>query len=473
MSLCLAQAQELAVKKALIDSLKTNAVAELAGHAEDLFGEVIKFMQKSEGVRILWDKNCLPIISGKQALYNGLSQYHQSKVCNADKFIGEEISRLQYSLELFSACQIRAGVEGFGGCSDWVKGANRALTYAKKKTNFVYHERIPGVEELQAVGRAAVIKPTMLPDKFLPYELDLFSALMPVYIHQTANDISMQETVGKELNRIKEGTIMLNEMLNSMNLPAALQDKTGGGVPASLKVMSAAVNDDGGVDKLERLVSELPDLPQRNIDLLSETERMLKEEVDCDTTLSILPSDKLTGIFISNANKYRTSIINATQEDAALKEKFDTHMQGLKALAGCEAVIGQMLQNGAKLINTNRLKELMLQIEILKLERAVIESELKGTNPGVKYLYLLAAASEYVNKPGTSLGISFGSLQEQVALQHCQQCLHFPGVGWRKYDQAGEDHCRGAGPVPAIHTGEGWVGCSHGAGHQIHCIGWF
>ena len=32
-----------------------------------------------------------------QALYNGLSQFHQSKVCNAAKAVGEEISRLQYA----------------------------------------------------------------------------------------------------------------------------------------------------------------------------------------------------------------------------------------------------------------------------------------------------------------------------------------------------------------------------------------
>jgi hypothetical protein len=43
--------------------------------------------------------------------------------------------------------------------------------------------------------------------------------------------------VGKELNRMKEGTNMLNEILNSMNLPAALEDTTGG-VPASLKEKS-------------------------------------------------------------------------------------------------------------------------------------------------------------------------------------------------------------------------------------------
>ena len=40
--------------------------------------------------------------SGKQAIYNGLAQYHQSRVCNADKTVGEEIARLQYATRLFT-----------------------------------------------------------------------------------------------------------------------------------------------------------------------------------------------------------------------------------------------------------------------------------------------------------------------------------------------------------------------------------
>ena len=38
-----------------------------------------------EEVRNLWEKDWLAIVSGKQALYNGIAQYHQSRVCNNDK----------------------------------------------------------------------------------------------------------------------------------------------------------------------------------------------------------------------------------------------------------------------------------------------------------------------------------------------------------------------------------------------------
>ena len=163
--------------------MKDNIVAKLSGHADDLFAEVMKQMQR-EAVRTLWDRDWLPFISAKQAFYNGLSQYNQSKVCNANKSVGEEIARLQYAIELFTACQQRSGVNCLCNAGDWIKRANRALTDAKKDNDFIYHERIPELKSLTAIGRASVVKATPLPDKFLPDEKELFGALMPVHIHQ-------------------------------------------------------------------------------------------------------------------------------------------------------------------------------------------------------------------------------------------------------------------------------------------------
>ena len=268
------------------DNMKDNIVAKLSGHADDLLAEVMKWMQK-ESVRTLWDREWLPIISGKQAFYNGLSQYHQSKVCNTNKSVGEEIARLQHCIELFTACQQRSGLSSLCGANDWIKRANRALTDAKKDNDFIYHERIPDVKNLTAIGRASVVKPTAVPDKFLPDEKELFGVLMPVHIHQAlaSYDVRKQEMVNKELTKLKDNTNMLNDIMNSMNLPAALEDTTGGGVPASLKEKSTAVIEAGGVQELDRLVKELPELLQRNTDLLSEAERMLREEQESDSSL--------------------------------------------------------------------------------------------------------------------------------------------------------------------------------------------
>jgi len=428
-SLCLAQAQEMVVQKAVKDDMKDNIVAKLAGHADDLFAEVMKVMQK-ESVRTLWDKEWLALVSGKQALYNGLSQFHQSKVCNANKSVGEEIARLEYAQQLFTACQQRGGRPSLGGCQDWAKRAERALTDAKKDNDFIYHERIPEVKALTSIGRAAVVKPTAVPDTFIPGEKELFAALMPVHIHQAvaAYEVRKQELVGKEVGRLKEGTNMMNEILTSMNLPAGLEDTTGGGVPASLVEKCQGVVAAGGVPMLEKLVKELPDLLQRNTDLLTESERMLREESESDSSLraqhgakwSRTPSDRLTGTFTANATKYRTIINNATQADSMVKEKLTTHMAGMQALSGGESAVAAQLPQGSSGSggsSTSRLKELMEEVETLKAERAVIESELKSTNPDMQSTFLSAAASGSLNEPNislASLGRTFGPLQHQV-----------------------------------------------------------
>ena len=64
-----------------------------------MYAGVMKSVQK-ESVRNLWDASWEPNIFGKQAIYNGLAQYYQSRVCNADKSVGEEIARLVFEINL-------------------------------------------------------------------------------------------------------------------------------------------------------------------------------------------------------------------------------------------------------------------------------------------------------------------------------------------------------------------------------------
>ena len=88
----LAQAQEMVVLKAISGKMKDVSIAKLCSQCEDLYANAMRSMQK-EAVRNVWDSAWLPNVSGKQAIYNGMAQYHQSRACNASKAIGEEIAR--------------------------------------------------------------------------------------------------------------------------------------------------------------------------------------------------------------------------------------------------------------------------------------------------------------------------------------------------------------------------------------------
>ena len=102
-----------------------------------------------------------------------------------------------------------------------------------------------------------------------------------------------------------------------------------------------------------------------------------------------------------------------------------------------------------------RLKQLMEEVETLKAERAVIESELRSTNPEMQSVFLAAAAAGSLVEPNislASLGRTFGPLQHQVESGVLPRHLQCPGH--RQYREAGEDHRRGAGPLPAVHPGQ-------------------
>merc|ERR1712020_789761 len=82
----------MVVWKAINGKMKDAVVAKLCAQCDEHFSNVMRAMQK-EAVKNLWDSDWLSIVSGKQAIYNGLAQYHQSKLCNEQKGVGEEIAR--------------------------------------------------------------------------------------------------------------------------------------------------------------------------------------------------------------------------------------------------------------------------------------------------------------------------------------------------------------------------------------------
>ena len=90
--------------------------------------------------------------------------------------------------------------------------------------------RIPEERQLAAVPKAAVAKPSPLAAKLgNPDAPELFDSLVPVAVHQAlaAYELRKSEIVNKEVDKLKEATNLANQLLSSMNLPAALEDTKG------------------------------------------------------------------------------------------------------------------------------------------------------------------------------------------------------------------------------------------------------
>ncbi|GFG30115.1 hypothetical protein Cfor_09518 [Coptotermes formosanus] len=431
-ALMLAQGQEIFVQKAIHDKMKDAVIAKLSSQCEELYVEVLKLFQK-ELLRPLWDKEWIPTVAGKQAAYHGLTEYYQSLVSKADKNVGEEIARLEHALELFKAAQQRSGKPSY--FQDYANKAQRNLTEAKKDNDFIYHERIPDVKNLPSVGKAMLAKTLPVPERLSQNFKDLFEELVPVAVHQAmaAFDVRKTEILNTEIMKLRESTQLLNSVLASLNLPAALEDTSGNSLPQSLVDKASSVRDNGGIKELERMIQELPDLLQRNKDILDETERMVRDEKESDDQLreqfkerwTRTPSDKLTETFRANMAKYREIINNATQADKVVRDKFESHRRGMELLTkGPDeilAVLPSAGSGGSNVKNSSavfQLRKLMEDVETIKAERDTIECELKSATVDMKSKFLNALAQDGAISEHAmsveSLGVVYGPLQRQV-----------------------------------------------------------
>ena len=153
----------------------------------------------------------------------------------------------------------------------------------------------------------------------------MFEGLTPVVVHQAlvAWDVRKGELVNVEVGRMREATHMLNGVLASLNLPAALEESEGESLPQSLKDKARDVRQAGGIGHVESLIDDLPCLLERNREILDEAHRLLDEERQSDDQLKSqfqerwnrTPSNKLTEGFTSNLAKYRQILANASTAD--------------------------------------------------------------------------------------------------------------------------------------------------------------
>ncbi|XP_068157558.1 programmed cell death 6-interacting protein [Drosophila tropicalis] len=430
-ALMVAQAQEVFILKAIKDNMKDQIIAKLCCQGEEFYADVLRAMQK-ESVRSLWEKEWIPTVAGKQAGFHALTQLYQSLVCRSAKKIGEEIARLRNAIDLFKAAQSRGGNETY--LDEYFSRAKRNLAESTKDNEFIYNEMIPELSTLASPGKAQLAKPLPIPVPLASNFKDIFSNLVPVELHRalTASDMRKNEIVNGEIMKLRESTQTLNAVLASLNLPAAVETTDGNnGLPPSLKEKAHEVRQKGGIENVQTLLKDLPELLSRNREILDETERLLDEERDSDNQLRAqfkerwtrISSDKLTEMFRTNAKKYREVITNAIEADKVVRQKFEANQKGIQLLSLSPEQIQQSLPSASGSVDPNcssvqRLKHLMEAVETIKAERDAVESELKSATFNMKDEFLHALQKDgAIDEPALSLariGQVINPLQQQV-----------------------------------------------------------
>ncbi|XP_019583246.1 programmed cell death 6-interacting protein isoform X2 [Rhinolophus sinicus] len=429
----LAQAQEVFFLKATRDKMKDAIIAKLANQAADYFGDAFKQCQYKDTLpKYFYFQEVFPVLAAKHCIMQANAEYHQSILAKQQKKFGEEIARLQHAAELIKTVASR--YDEYVNVKDFSDKINRALTAAKKDNDFIYHDRVPDLKDLDPIGKATLVKSTPVNVPISQKFTDLFEKMVPVSVQQSlaAYNQRKADLVNRSIAQMREATTLANGVLASLNLPAAIEDVSGDTVPKSILTKSSSVIKQGGIQTVDQLIKELPELLQRNREILDESLRLLDEEEATDNDLRAkfkerwqrTPSNELYKPLRAEGTNFRAVLDKAVQADGQVKERYQSHRDTIALLCKPEPELNAAIPsaNPAKTMQgsevVNVLKSLLTNLDEVKKEREGLENDLKSVNFDMTSKFLTALAQDgMINEEAlsvTELDRIYGGLTTKV-----------------------------------------------------------
>ncbi|XP_048848676.1 programmed cell death 6-interacting protein isoform X2 [Brienomyrus brachyistius] len=400
----LAQAQEVFFIKATSDKMKDAIIAKLANQAADFYSDAFKQCQYKENL----PKEVLPVLAAKHCIMQANAEYHQSILAKQQKKFGEEIGRLQHASELVKTVATR--YDEYVNVKDLSNKIARALTAGKKDNDFIYHDRVPEQKDLEQIGKAALVKPTAIQAPISQKFTDLFEKMVPMIVQQSLSAYNQRkaDNMNQLIGTMREATNLCNGVLASLNLPAALEDLSGDSVPQSILEKSRSIIQQGGLQTIEQLIKDLPDLLQRNREILDESLKMLDDEESTDSDLrtkfsqrwSRTASGELYKPLRAEGTNYRNVLDKAVQADQVVRERYNAHCEMIALLCKPEPELSAaipsanpaMTLQGSEVVNV--LRSQLAQLEQLKKEREQLESDIKSVQFDMTSKFLTALAQD-------------------------------------------------------------------------------
>ncbi|GAB0184261.1 programmed cell death 6-interacting protein [Grus japonensis] len=409
----LAQAQEVFFLKATRDKMKDGIIAKLANQVQ-ITMEVF------------------PVLAAKHCIMQANAEYHQSILAKQQKKFGEEIGRLQHAADLVKTVSSR--YDEYINVKDLVDKINRALAAAKKDNDFIYHDRVPDLKDLESIGKASLVKSTPVVVPLSQKFTDLFEKMVPLQVQQSVSVYNQRKAdlVNRLIAQMREATNLANGVLASLNLPAAIEDVSGDTVPQSILNKSKSVIEQGGIQTVDQLIKDLPELLQRNKEILDESLRLLDEEETTDNELRTkfkdrwqrTPSNELYKPLRAEGANYHSILNRAVQADGQVKERYQSHRDTIALLCKPESELNAAIPsaNPAKTLQgsevVNVLRTLLANLDEVKKEREQLENDLKCVNFDMTSKFLTALAQDgAINEEAisvTELDRIYGSYTQKV-----------------------------------------------------------
>ncbi|XP_072227210.1 programmed cell death 6-interacting protein isoform X2 [Leuresthes tenuis] len=400
----LAQAQEVFFLKATSDRMKDAVIAKLANQAADFYGDAFKQCQYKDNL----PKEVLPVLAAKHCIMQANAELHQSILAKQKKRFGEEIARLQHAAELVKTVASR--YDEYVSVKDLTDKINRALTAAKKDNDFIYHDRVPEVKDLEQIGKAALVKATAITPPLSQKFSDLFEKMVPMAVQQSMNVYNQRkaETVNRLVGSMREATNLCNGVLASLNLPAALEDLSGDSIPQSIAEKARTVVEQGGLQSIEQLIKDLPELLTRNREILDESLKMLDDEETTDNELrskfnqrwNRTPSGDLYKPLRAEGANFRNILDKAVNADQVVRDRYNSQCDMIALLCKPENELNAAIPsaNPTKTLQGNEvvnvLRSQLAQLEEVKKERETLEGEIKAVTFDMSASFLTALAQD-------------------------------------------------------------------------------
>ncbi|NWQ68835.1 PDC6I protein, partial [Neopipo cinnamomea] len=432
----LAQAQEVFFLKATRDKMKDGIIAKLANQAADYYGDAYKQCQYKDTLpKYFYFQEVFPVLAAKHCIMQANAEYHQSILAKQQKKFGEEIGRLQVSNFVVADVKSRILTSSYVNVSkDLVDKINRALAAAKKDNDFIYHDRVPDLKDLESIGKASLVKSTPVVVPLSQKFTDLFEKMVPLQVQQSVSVYNQRKAdlVNRSIAQMREATNLANGVLASLNLPAAIEDVSGDTVPQSILNKSKSVIEQGGIQTVDQLIKDLPELLQRNKEILDESLRLLDEEETTDNDLRTkfkerwqrTPSNELYKSLRAEGANYHSIMNKAMQADGQVKERYQSHRDTIALLCKPEAELNAAIPsaNPAKTLQGNEvvnvLRTLLSSLDEVKKEREQLENDLKSVNFDMTSKFLTALAQDgAINEEAisvTELDRIYGSYTQKV-----------------------------------------------------------
>ncbi|XP_068584580.1 programmed cell death 6-interacting protein isoform X1 [Cebidichthys violaceus] len=405
----LAQAQEVFFLKATSDRMKDAVIAKLANQAADFYGEACKQCQYKDNLpKYFYFQEVLSVLAAKHTIMQANAELHQSVVSKQKKRFGEEIARLQRSAELVKT--VASGYDEYVSVKDLSEKINRALVAAKKDNDFIYHDRVPEVKDLEHIGKAALVKAATITPPLSQKFADLFEKMVPMVVQQSMSIYTQRkaETVNRLVGTMREATNLCNGVLASLNLPAALEDLSGDSIPQSIAEKARAIVQLGGLQSIEQLIRDLPELLTRNREILDEALKMLNDEETTDNELRTkfnqrwnrTPSGDLYKPLRTEGANFSNILDKAVQADQVVRDRYTTHCDMIALLCKPENELNAAIPSanptktlqGSEVVNV--LRSQLAQMDEMKKERETLEGEIKAVTFDMSTSFLTALSHD-------------------------------------------------------------------------------